>query len=258
MTRAVPMKLGLDFDNTIVCYDTAIAVLAEELFNLPDEVPRTKLGLRDHLRAAGREPEWTAFQGELYGPGMRHAQPFEGAVETMIQLVAAGHELVIVSHRSLRPYAGEPHDLHAAARAWVAERLQSKGLFAEDSGSMNFLETRQEKVARIAELGCQAFLDDLPEVLEDPGFPAKAAGILFDPSGDSATLEGRRRISAWDGSGCRTAPSASKPVTACSWIIATITMTGWMSPGAPMRCAVCGRICWAGSRMRWKSCPLMS
>ncbi len=197
MTPTAKIKLGLDFDNTIVCYDAAIAVLAEELFNLPPEVPRTKLGLRDYLRGADREQEWTAFQGELYGPGMCHAQPFEGAIETMLQLVDAGHELVIVSHRSRRPYAGEPHDLHAAALSWVAERLQSAGLFAEDNSSVNFLETRQEKVARIAELGCQAFLDDLPEVLGALSFPASASGILFDPAGSTAPQEGQRRISAW-------------------------------------------------------------
>jgi hypothetical protein len=52
-------------------------------------------------------------------------------------------------------------------------------------------------VARIAELGCQAFLDDLPEVLGDSEFPASAAAVLFDPSGGSATPEGHRRISAW-------------------------------------------------------------
>lgn len=197
MTVAAPRRLGLDFDNTIACYDTAIAVLAEALFDLPPEVPRTKLGLRDHLRREGREPEWTAFQGELYGPGMRYAEPFEGAIETMRLLVDQGYELVIVSHRSRRPYAGPSYDLHAAARGWVAERLQSMGLFAEHNGSVNFLETRQEKVARIAELGCHAFLDDLPEVLADPGFPANAIGILFEPSGVSSMQDGRHRISAW-------------------------------------------------------------
>jgi len=191
------MRIGLDFDNTIVCYDQAIALLAEELFELPEEVPRTKLGVRDHLRAEGRELEWTAFQGELYGPGMRYAQPFKGAVETMIQLVTAGYELVIVSHRSRRPYAGEPHDLHAAARNWVAEVLQSDGLFTEDNGYVYFLETRREKVTHIAELGCTAFLDDLPEVLEDPGFPASATGILFDPSGSTSAVKSQRCISAW-------------------------------------------------------------
>jgi len=197
MSKLAKIKLGLDFDNTIVCYDDAIALLAEELFDLPPEVPRTKLGLRDYLRGADREPEWTAFQGELYGPGMRYAQPFEGAVETMMQLVTAGHELVIVSHRSRRPYYGEQHDLHGAARCWVADRLQSARLFCEDNDSVNFLETRHEKLVRIAELGCKAFLDDLPEVLGAPYFPATTTGILFDPSGTTRKTEGKRCITAW-------------------------------------------------------------
>ena len=190
MTPSAPIKLGLDFDNTIVCYDAAIALLAEELFDLPPEVPRTKLGLRDHLRGAGREPEWTAFQGELYGPGMRHAQPFEGAIETMLQLVAAGHELVIVSHRSRRPYAGPSYDLHAAARGWVAEWLQSAGLFGTvgDESAVHFLETREQKVAMIAQLDCSAFLDDLPDLFQEPAFPPHCQPLLFDPNRGSQVV----------------------------------------------------------------------
>jgi len=195
------MRIGLDFDNTIVCYDQAIALLAEELFELPVEVPRTKIGLRDHLRAAGREPEWTAFQGELYGPSMRYAQPYDGAIATMQQLVATGHELVIISHRSRRPYAGPPHDLHAAARTWVADRLQSAGLFgaAGDEAQVHFLGTRDQKVEMITHLGCEAFLDDLPEVLSAPGFPAATSGILFDPAAVSGAYEesGPIRINSW-------------------------------------------------------------
>jgi len=191
------MRIGLDFDNTIVCYDRAIAQLAEELFELPEEVPRTKRGLRDYLRAKGREPEWTAFQGELYGPGMRYAQPFEGAITTIKQLEAEGHELVIISHRSRRPYAGPPHDLHAAARGWIVERLQSNGLFNGDGSVANFLETREEKVACISELGCLAFLDDLPEVLKAPGFPEQTLRILFDPSGAREALPECCLITAW-------------------------------------------------------------
>ena len=85
------MLIGLDFDNTIVCYDEAIARLADELFDLPPDVPRTKLVLRDFLRRAKREPEWTAFQGALYGPGMAYAEPFEQALETMQALKDMGH-----------------------------------------------------------------------------------------------------------------------------------------------------------------------
>jgi hypothetical protein len=175
------MRIGLDFDNTIVCYDQAIEILAEQTFRLPAGLPRTKLALRDFLRQEGREPEWTAFQGALYGPGMQHAQPFPQAVETMLALQEQGHELVIVSHRSLRPYAGPAHYLHAAAWGWVRERLESQGLFKD--GHVYFHETREAKIAAIGSLGCDVFLDDLPEVLGDDRFPAKTLGILFDSEG---------------------------------------------------------------------------
>lgn len=190
------MRIGLDFDNTIVCYDQAIAQLAEELFELPEEVPRTKLGLREHLRAAGRELEWTAFQGELYGPGMRYAQPFAGAIDTMKHLFAEGHELAIVSHRSLRPYAGPQHDLHRAARNWIAEQLQSNALFGSN-GMIDFMETREKKISRISELSCRAFVDDLPEVLDAQGFPVQTRGILFDPSGSIKAPVGCSLIATW-------------------------------------------------------------
>jgi len=178
------MIIGLDFDNTIVCYDQPIVKLSQSIPDLPSSIRRTKLGLRDHLRSTGREAEWTAFQGTLYGPGMEHAEPFEGAVETMLQMSADGHRLVIISHRSRHPYVGPLHDLHAAARTWVAQRLQSLGLFSstlDDAPTVNFLETREEKIAKIRELKCDIFVDDLPEVLNDEHFPSRTMPVLFDP-----------------------------------------------------------------------------
>jgi len=198
------MRIGLDFDNTIVCYDEAISILANKLFELPSEVPRTKVGVRNFLRAAGRGEEWSAFQGELYGPGMCLAQPFDGAIDTMHQLEADGHDLVIVSHRSLRPYAGKPHDLHAAALGWVSQHLQTAGLFTnrsligDNSGSVHFLESQEKKLAKIAELRCELFLDDLPEVIHSPGFPAATIGILFGSTSAIMDNTSLLHISSWD------------------------------------------------------------
>jgi hypothetical protein len=191
------MRIGLDFDNTIVCYDQAIALLADELFQLPEELPRTKLALRDFLRARGREQEWTAFQGELYGPGMRYAKPFEGAIQAMQHLVSEGHRLVIVSHRSLKPYEGRPHDLHAAAKNWVRKHLQNVGLFRNDRHDVNFLETREAKLNHISKLGCNAFVDDLPEIFQSPDFQDKIYGILFDPSGAEKAPQRCISITSW-------------------------------------------------------------
>jgi len=192
------MRIGVDFDNTIVCYDIAIARLAEELFHLPREVPRTKLGLRDYLRSEGRESEWTAFQGELYGPGMRYAQPFAGAIDTMQRLSAEGHVLTVVSHRSKWPYEGHRHDLHHAAQKWISTRLQPMGIFPTIGESVHFLESRIDKIAKIAELKCKVFLDDLPEILEAPEFPSSTIGIAFRPNNDGREVAGRLAISDWD------------------------------------------------------------
>ena len=188
------MLVGLDFDNTIVCYDKAISALAEELPGLPPGLSRTKLALRDFLRQANREAEWTAFQGALYGPGMAYAEPFEQALETLQELKDSGHSLCIVSHRSLRPYAGPAYDLHAAARGWAEKWLSSAGLI--EDRAVFFHETRGQKIAAIATLHCEVFLDDLTEVIEDAAFPGSCKAVLFDPEGSHAAST-HLRVSSW-------------------------------------------------------------
>ena len=42
-----------------------------------------------------------------------------------------------------------------------------------------FENTRQDKIARIAQVGCTHFIDDLEEVLSDPAFPSGVERILF-------------------------------------------------------------------------------
>lgn len=189
------MLIGLDFDNTIVCYDKAIVRLADELFDLPPDLPRTKSALRDFLRQTNREPEWTAFQGALYGPGMTYAEPFKQALETMQALTDMGHSLCIISHRSPLPYAGPPYDLHAAARAWIERSLANRGLIENDRA--NFYESFGQKIAAIRKFGCEVFLDDLPEVLEDEHFPSTCRAILFDPERFHAESKSQR-LEQWD------------------------------------------------------------
>lgn len=191
------MRIGLDFDNTIVCYDKAIALLAEELFDIPEDVARTKQGLRDYLREAGRESEWTAFQGQLYGPGMRYAQPFEGAITTMKKLVASDHQLIIVSHRSRWPYAGPRYDLHEAAKLWIEDNLQKHGLFMAGGQEAYFLETKEEKINKIASLSCEVFVDDLPEILGHPQFPPRTHGLLFKPGSEGNRGINKLSINKW-------------------------------------------------------------
>ena len=172
--------IGIDFDNTIVCYDDAVRELAIRDFKVSD-VCTNKLAIRQYLRDNRGEEIWISFQGSLYGPGMRYARPYSGCIDALNNLADKGIHLSIISHRTKRPYSGDLFDLHASATEWISNHLNVH-LF--DSGSTRdiyFLETKQDKVAKIHELDCDLFIDDLIELLEMPTFPATTKGILFDP-----------------------------------------------------------------------------
>ena len=182
------MIIGLDLDNTIVCYDAAIERLATEMKSLPPEISKTKLGVRDYLRAQDRETEWTEFQGKLYGPGMAHAEPFPDALDSIAAFQDAGHTTVIISHRTQYPYLGPQYDLHESARAWITSKLSAgRPLFSPEEVYLN--ETRDEKIALVHSLGCDVFLDDLKEVLTDGAFPPDTQKLWFSPNSDTAQAD---------------------------------------------------------------------
>lgn len=172
------MRLGLDFDNTLVCYDWLFYTLAREEGLIEAEVTANKTAVRDRLRALDREPDWTRLQGLAYGPRILAAEPFAGLQACLRAWQDQGWELMIVSHKTRRPYAGEPHDLHAAARAWIDSHLHAQGLLREAPAYFEL--TRQAKLARIASLGLDAYVDDLPDILIDIG-ASVGRRLLFDP-----------------------------------------------------------------------------
>ena len=190
--------IGIDFDNTIVCYDDVFQAIAVEQGLVPPHAATSKTAIRDHLRSVGQEDRWTELQGTIYGPRMMDAPPFPGVVEFFAACRAAGMPVAIVSHRTRFPYLGERHDLHAAARDWLARHgfhdPAGIGLPVE---RVFFEETKEAKLARIAEVGCTHFIDDLPELLAHPLFPATVRRILFDPHGQHGLPPDLDLLSSW-------------------------------------------------------------
>ena len=176
------MLIGVDLDNTIVCYDELLRAVALEQGLIPQSLPASKQAVRDWLRRVGQEEAWTELQGYTYGPRMQDAHPFPGVLEFFAYCRAMKVPVVIISHRTRYPYLGQKHDLHQAARTWLA----AHGFCDLDRTDLRpnrvYLElTKQDKIARIAETACSHFIDDLPEFLDDPAFPAGVQKILFDP-----------------------------------------------------------------------------
>ena len=173
------LLIGSDLDNTIVSYDEIFLRLAVEKQLVPEDFPADKVQIRNHLRAARKEDQWTLIQGLAYGSRMEEARPFAGALEFFAACKEAALSVSIVSHRSKFPYAGPAFDLHAAAKGW----LEKHGFLQYIQPSAVFFETTfREKIAAITRLGCTHFIDDLPEVLLDPNLPSGLSRILFLPS----------------------------------------------------------------------------
>ena len=57
--------------------------------------------------------------------------------------------------------------------------------------------TKEEKVARVVAIGCQVFIDDLPEIFALKGFSEGMRGILFDRQNSYSDLP-IERYSNWD------------------------------------------------------------
>ena len=176
------MRIGIDFDNTIACYDSVFHTAALERGLIPAGLGRDKNSVRDHLNGSGRNADFTKLQGYVYGARMDLVAPYPGFAAFVALARDAGHQLFIVSHKTRHPMLGPPHDMHAAARGF----LTARGLVGDDVGQIApdnvFFElTKEAKVARAAALRCDLFVDDLPEILAMPGFPDDMRRILFDP-----------------------------------------------------------------------------
>jgi hypothetical protein len=181
------MRIGIDFDNTIACYDGVFHAAALERGLIPADLARDKNSVRDQLNGSGRKDDFTELQGYVYGARMDLASPYPGFAEFIALAQDAGHALFIVSHKTRHPLRGPQHDMHAAARGFlVALGLIGSGAARIDPARVHFELTKEAKIARAAQLGCNMFIDDLPEILALPGFPEGMRKILFDPDGQFA------------------------------------------------------------------------
>jgi hypothetical protein len=193
------MRIGIDFDNTIVSYDALFYKVAREQDVVPADTPVNKVAVRDYLRQVGKEDVWTAMQGYVYGARMDEAIAYPGVLKFLYQAGQAGHALAIVSHKTKHPFLGPQYDLHAAARGWVKQHLHRDGVPLVAADNVFFELTKDAKLQRATQWGCDLFIDDLPEILLAPSFPAGAQRVLFDPESHhrAADVPGCQVVQSW-------------------------------------------------------------
>ena len=179
------VRIGIDFDNTIICYDKVFAAVARQRGLVPEGWVGLKTEVRDLLRSrVGGELAWQGLQGFVYGKGIGGAEIYPGVREFFAACRKAGASVYIVSHKTQFGHQDpERVDLREAARGW----LRRAGLIdaadaALAAGNIYFEDTLVAKVERLASLQLDIFIDDLVDVFEQPHFPKATRSILFTQS----------------------------------------------------------------------------
>ncbi len=160
----------------------------------------SKSAMKQHiLCSAGGETRWQRLQGQVYGKHMLRAEIFPGLLEFLYLCRARGHQVFVVSHKSeFGHFDAERIPLRDQARKWMEINHFFEGdtpLVAKED--VYFEPTREAKVSRIGMLHCTYFIDDLPEVFQEGGFPEATKKILFAPSSEVVGTSEQPLFASW-------------------------------------------------------------
>ncbi len=189
------IRLGLDFDNTIISYEDIFHRVATERNLIPQNFPIKKKLIRDYLISRDLEGEFTEMQSEIYGKRILEANPTDGCIE-YLKKIRKNIELFIVSHKTKYPYKGPKYDLHNAANKWLLKNcFFDKDVLGFSRDKIYFEQSKENKVNKIKELKCTHYIDDLPEILELIDF--ECTKILYDPQKIYEQKNNFHRIEKW-------------------------------------------------------------
>lgn len=177
------IRIGIDFDNTIICYDDLfIRAVKEKEWDLGVDCGESKAAIKERLvQLDGNDFRWQEMQAIVYGILIKDANPFSGVLETLQYLKDSGnYELFIVSHKTPASLYLKHITLIDKAQLWIKDRKLTDFIPEEN---IFFRPVRDEKINVIRDLNLDFFIDDLLEVLHDKNFPPINA-FFFSPDGN--------------------------------------------------------------------------
>jgi hypothetical protein len=95
------MRIGIDFDNTLVDYDCVFLGAAKERGLVDAAFGGSKRAVRDSIRSLpDGEFAWQRLQGYVYGAGIGDAVMFDGVDLFLRDCWARGIEVFVISHKT--------------------------------------------------------------------------------------------------------------------------------------------------------------
>lgn len=181
------LKIGIDFDNTIVSYDRVFHQYALQRHWIDSTVPVSKNSVRNSIREKLGNEVWIKLQAIVYGDGMKEAEFTPGAEAFLRWCQKQSIPFYIISHKTQYAAIDRTKDLRKSAMDW----MKTHGFFSQSCldlklGEQIFFEaTREEKFERMKSCGITHFIDDLQEVLLDHRFPYPIEPIYYNPRYES-------------------------------------------------------------------------
>lgn len=192
--------IGVDFDNTIACYDQVFTNIAKQEGLLGETFMLAKAEVKARILAGSEgDINWQKLQGQIYGKYMNLASVFPGFAEFLVLSGIKGNQIYIVSHKSeYGHFDAQKISLREEAMKWlIAKDFVGTDTYALPQKNVFFKPTREEKIKKITELKCSDFIDDLQEVFDEPSFPVSVNKYLFDPQHKSAATDAQKVLKSW-------------------------------------------------------------
>ena len=201
MRRAeIKLNIGIDFDNTIADYDLVFEAVAIDMGFLEDKNNLSKVEVKNKIISQNQgDINWQRLQGQIYGKYMHKAKVFPGFIEFLLLAKIKGHSISIVSHKSEFGHFDENKiSLRTEALKWIINnKLVDSELCKLKEKDIYFETTREEKIQRIINIGCNLFIDDLEEVYNEKAFPMQVDKYLFDPLLKNKNTGNFTTINSW-------------------------------------------------------------
>ena len=176
------LRIGIDFDNTIVNYDGLFSKVAKKLkLNLDSYPAKKELIKKEIFKKKNGLKIWQRLQGKVYGEFIANAKIFDGLRKFIIHCNLKNYEIFIISHKTrFGHYDEKKIFLRKAALDFIdSNKIIRSDITGIKKKNIFFFTTRKKKITQIKKLKLNFFIDDLTEVLCDKNFPKITKKILF-------------------------------------------------------------------------------